>query len=218
MTIAVLANHTQKEEFISKGIPIAIGTEGLKVIWADSLRSLTMVEADAYFDLMFEYDHERTDQYNTIKNSLIFVNSVQWTTDLIGKNFIRINAWPGMLKRDIIELAAANDRRKVEIEKVFSALNWKWQLVPDVPGMISARILAMIINEAWYTYGEHISSKEEIDTAMRLGTNYPMGPFEWGDLIGLKKIHSLLKTLQKTDSRYTIAPALERTVKEFAQQ
>ena len=215
MTIAVLANHTQKGELISK-VRIAIETETVKVIWADSLRSLTMVEADAYFDLMFEYDHERTDHYNTIKNSLIFVNSVQWTTDLIGKNFIRVNAWPGMLKRDIIELAAANDRRKVEIEKVFSALNWKYQLVPDVPGMISARILAMIINEAWYTYGEHISSKEEIDTAMRLGTNYPMGPFEWGDLIGLKKIHSLLKTLQKTDSRYTIAPALERTVKEYA--
>ena len=212
MTIAVLANHTQKEELIAKGIP-----EGVKVIWADSLRSLTMVEADAYFDFLFEYDHERTDQYNTIKNSVIFVNSVQWTTDLIGKNFIRINAWPGMLKRDIVELASANDRKNKEIEKVFSALNWNYQLVPDVPGMVSARILAMIINEAWYTYGEHISSKEEIDTAMRLGTNYPMGPFEWGDLIGLKKIHSLLKTLQKTDPRYTIAPALERIVREYAQ-
>jgi 3-hydroxybutyryl-CoA dehydrogenase len=212
MTIAVLANHMQKEELIAKGIP-----ETVKVIWADSLRSLTMVEADAYFDLLFEFDHERTDQYNTIKNSLIFVNSVQWTTDLIGKNFIRINAWPGMLKRDIVELAAGSDRKNDQIGKVFSALNWKYQLVPDVPGMISARILAMIINEAWYTYGEHISSKEEIDTAMRLGTNYPMGPFEWGDLIGLKKIHSLLKALQKTDSRYTIAPALERIVKEYAQ-
>src|SRR4030095_3046691 len=120
-------------------------------------------------------------------------------------------------KRGYIEIAIGDDRKQDDVEKVFNALNWKYQLVPDIPGMISARILAMIINEAWYTYGEHISSKEEIDTAMRLGTNYPMGPFEWGDLIGLKKIHSLLKVLQKIDSRYTIAPALERTVKENAQ-
>ena len=212
MTIAVLANHGQKEELIGKGIP-----DSVKIIWADSLRSLTMVEADAYFDLQFEYDHERLDQYNIIKNKTVFISSIQWTTDIIDKKFIRINGWPGMLKREYIEIAIADDRKQDDVEKVFNALNWKYQLVPDVPGMISARILAMIINEAWYTYGEHISSKEEIDIAMRLGTNYPMGPFEWGDLIGLKKIHSLLKTLQKTDTRYTIAPALERTVKEYAQ-
>ncbi len=212
MTIAILANHGQKEELIGKGLP-----DSVKVIWVDSLRALTMVEADAYFDLQFEYDHERLDQCNIIKNKTVFLSSIPWTTDIVGKHFIRINAWPGMIKRDIIEIAVGDDRKKAEVEKIFSTLNWKIQFVSDVPGMISARILAMIINEAWYTYGEHISTKEEIDIAMRLGTNYPLGPFEWGDLIGLRKVHSLLKTLQRTDARYTIAPAMERAIKEYAQ-
>lgn len=211
MTITILANHAQKEELIGKGI-----TDSVKVIWADSLRALTMVDADAYFDLAFEYDHERLAHYNIIKNKTVFLSSIQWTTEILGKNFIRINGWPGMLKRELIEIAIGNENKKAEVEKVFTALNWEWQLVPDVPGMITPRILAMIINEAWYTYGEHISTKEEIDIAMRLGTNYPLGPFEWGDLIGLRKLHSLLKTLERTDSRYTIAPAMERAVNEYA--
>ncbi len=66
----------------------------------------------------------------------------------------------------------------------------------------------MIINEAWYTLGDDISTKEEIDTAMKLGTNYPYGPFEWGEKIGIERIIELLESLAKTDSRYTVAPAL----------
>ena len=59
--------------------------------------------------------------------------------------------------------------------------------VPDEPGFIAARIIAMIINEAYYAKGEQISSEADIDIAMKLGTNYPLGPFEWARLIGLKK-------------------------------
>ena len=56
------------------------------------------------------------------------------------------------------------------------------------PGFITARVIAMIINEAFFALQENVSSKEEIDTAMRLGTNYPYGPFEWTKLIGIDKI------------------------------
>ncbi len=50
---------------------------------------------------------------------------------------------------------------------------------------------------------------------MKLGTNYPYGPFEWAKLIGIKNIHSLLTALQKTDKRYIISKLLEA---EAAQQ
>jgi 3-hydroxybutyryl-CoA dehydrogenase len=76
--------------------------------------------------------------------------------------------------------------------------------------MIGPRILAAIINEAWYTWEEQVSSKEAIDTAMKLGTNYPMGPFEWGELIGLEKITGMLWALSKTDPRYVPAQALRQ--------
>ena len=86
-------------------------------------------------------------------------------------------------------------------------------MVPDVPGMISTRVIAMIINEAYFGLGDGISSKKDIDIAMKLGTNYPYGPFEWGEKIGLKKIYALLKKLSEKDDRYTVAPALEKEIR-----
>jgi 3-hydroxybutyryl-CoA dehydrogenase len=116
MTIAILANHAQKDELISKALPATV-----RVIWVDSLQALTMVEADAYFDLLFEFDHERIGKYNIIKTKTIFISSIQWTTEFVGKNLIRINAWPGMLKREFIEIAIGDERKKTVVERVFSA-------------------------------------------------------------------------------------------------
>ena len=74
--------------------------------------------------------------------------------------------------------------------------------------MITPRVIAMIINEAYFTLQAGVSTKEEIDTAMKLGTNYPYGPFEWADKIGLNRIKTLLQTLSKTDTRYLPAENL----------
>jgi 3-hydroxybutyryl-CoA dehydrogenase len=74
--------------------------------------------------------------------------------------------------------------------------------------MITARVLATIINEAYYTLGDRVSTREEIDIAMKLGTSYPYGPFEWSAKIGLKRIYELLTQLSDVDKRYTPAPLL----------
>ena len=66
---------------------------------------------------------------------------------------------------------------------------------PDDYGFIAARIIAMIINEAYYALQENVSTKQQIDIAMKLGTNYPYGPFEWSEKIGIEKIYLLLKKL-----------------------
>ncbi len=81
--------------------------------------------------------------------------------------------------------------------------------------MITARIIAAIINEAWYTWQAGVSTKEEIDTAMKLGTNYPYGPFEWGQRIGLSRIVSLLHTLSVTEPRYMPANSLQQAAVEL---
>jgi len=85
---------------------------------------------------------------------------------------------------------------------VFSGLGKETEWVPDIPGFITARVVASVINEAYFTLEESVSSKEEIDTAMKLGTNYPYGPFEWSKMTGLKYIHSLLERLAKEQKRY----------------
>ena len=94
--------------------------------------------------------------------------------------FVRINGWPGFLKRPVVEASSNSKTIKEKAEKIFNDLDKKTEWVPDEPGFITARIIAMIINEAWFALEEGISTKEEIDTAMKLGTNYPYGPFEWG--------------------------------------
>ena len=90
-----------------------------------------------------------------------------------------------------------------------TAINKQIITVKDEPGLIAARTIAMLINEAYFALGEDVSTKEEIDLAMKLGTNYPYGPFEWSKKIGLKRIYMLLEKLGKTDNRYAIAPAMK---------
>ena len=202
MTIAVLADNNTREEFQQK----KPGND-IEIVWADSLRSLMMIEADVYFDLQFELDTERSSRLAQLLPKPVFVNSIPYTLDRIGFEFIRINAWHGMLQRDMIEVSVKDKTDEVKVKKVFNALGWKYMLVPDISGFITPRVIAMIINEAYFTFGAGIASKEDIDTAMKLGTNYPYGPFKWCERIGPKNVAELLKELSRSDERYLISPA-----------
>ena len=72
----------------------------------------------------------------------------------------------------------------------------------------------MIVNEAYFTFEAQTSTKDEIDIAMRLGTNYPKGPFEWSREIGLKNIFDLLMHLSRSDKRYRPSGAIELELKK----
>lgn len=200
MHIVVKAGAQQKQEFLSKGIP---GEVWVSFLDADGI----IPGADAYFDLCFEAE---APAFSSITNKPIFANAVIAASKELPANYIRINAWDGFLKREIIEIVAADSQ--VSNLSLLDALGWKYQLVPDTPGMIAARVIAMIINEAYFGLGDEISTKAEIDIAMKLGTNYPYGPFEWSEKIGLEKIYALLKKLSEKDSRYEVALSLEKEV------
>ena len=201
MHIVVKASAQQKEEFLLKGVP-----DSVRVSF---VHTEIIQNADVYFDLMFEDDGIA---FAEIKDKPVFVNAVIICSDELPINYIRLNAWNGFFKRDSIEIVAADSQILNDGIAVLQTLNWKYQMVPDVPGMIAARVIAMIINEAYFGLGDEISTKAEIDIAMKLGTNYPYGPFEWSEKIGLQKIYTLLKKLSKTDSRYAVAPALEKEI------
>ena len=126
------------------------------------------------------------------------VNAVTTTIAEIGHPFIRINGWPGMLERTVHELAVPDAKVAERVEKLYEKLGCSFRIAPDIPGMVTARMLAVLINEAWYTLQEGVSGKDEIDTAMKLGTNYPLGPFEWGARLGLSRIVELLEVMSKT--------------------
>jgi 3-hydroxybutyryl-CoA dehydrogenase len=75
---------------------------------------------------------------------------------------------------------------------------------------IAARILATLVNEAASAVGEGVATPEAVDTAMRLGTNYPSGPLEWGERIGLSHVVHTLEALHaaEPDGRYRVVPLL----------
>jgi 3-hydroxybutyryl-CoA dehydrogenase len=203
MTIAVLADEGLKNELLARDV-----RDDVNFVWADSLRALTIIEADLYMDLLFELDNERTSRLKQLLSKPVLVNAVPYTTNTIGQDFIRINAWPTFLQRDILEIALPAAVSEETIAPILNEINWKYTLVPDIAGMITPRVVSMIINEAYYTLGDGVSTREEIDVAMKLGTNYPMGPFEWAGKIGLHRVYELLKEMGRTDERYAIAPAL----------
>jgi len=203
MTVAILADALLKQELLAKKLP-----EEITVVWVDSVRALTIAEADVYIDLLFEPDAERTQHLKRLLPKPVLVNAVSYTTKKIGANFIRINAWPGLLQRPVTELAIPAAMSEAYIKVIFDQLQWKYVLAPDIPGMITARVLATIINEAYYTLGAQVSTREEIDIAMKLGTSYPYGPFEWSAKIGLQRIYELLTELSHVDKRYMPAALL----------
>ncbi len=69
--------------------------------------------------------------------------------------------------------------------------------VADYPGLLIWRTVAMIINEALDALQKGVASEEDIDTAMRLGVNYPRGPLAWGEQLGWQRLLCLLENLQR---------------------
>ncbi|WP_221568211.1 3-hydroxyacyl-CoA dehydrogenase [Alkalihalobacillus sp. TS-13] len=86
--------------------------------------------------------------------------------------------------------------------------------VNEFPGFVTSRISALVGNEAFYMLQEGVGSPEEIDKAIKLGLNYPMGPFELGDLVGLDTRLNNLKYLHETlGEKYRPCPLLVKYVK-----
>jgi len=166
-------------------------------------------DADAFFDLTFNAGLP----WFASPGKPVFINSVTQTLKELNApaNVLRINAWPGFLQRHSWEIAGPVDKNVIAI---CERLDKKIITVPDEPGLIAARIIAMIINEAYFATGDEVSSKKEIDTAMKLGTNYPFGPFEWVSLIGPGNVLALLEKLSITDKRYQPAALLIKEVNE----
>ena len=162
--------------------------------------------ADLYIDFTYE---EEEYFFSSITQQPVLVNAVIETTNSLPKNAVRFNGWYGFMLHNKIEVASNKPLLVEEIATILKKMDFKLLQAPDEPGMLTARVVAMIINEAYFAFGDGISSKTAIDTAMKLGTNYPFGPFEWSELIGLKNVYNLLCKLAETSHRYTVAPAME---------
>lgn len=84
--------------------------------------------------------------------------------------------------------------------------------VGDGAGLVGARILSLLVNEATSALTEGVASAEDIDTAVRLGANYPHGPLEWADLLGVDLVYTILDGMARefNEDRYRPAPLLRK--------
>ena len=198
MQLVVLANDSQVEELLNNRSNNQIKLAVIKTVEDAAMHK----DADGLIDLLFDGSGERIQLLNEFSNGPVIINSVVDTLEKMDASFTRINAWPGFLKRSIVEASTKDKNVKRSAQNIFSCLGKEVEWLPDTPGFVTPRVVAMIINEAWFALDENISTREEIDAAMRLGTNYPHGPFEWCEKIGAKNVHDLLMELAKRDRRY----------------
>lgn len=115
--------------------------------------------------------------------------------------FGRFCGWPTLLQRKTWEVATAKDETDW-LPALAAALEITTTRVADVPGLVAPRLLATIINEACYALEAGICTTSDLDIAMQLGTNYPIGPWAWLQKIGPAKVHQLLSVLAVSESRY----------------
>jgi 3-hydroxybutyryl-CoA dehydrogenase len=122
------------------------------------------------------------------------------------------NGLPTFLNRNIFEASLLNEADEGKMRKICDQLNTNVSIVDDRVGFVTPRVVSMIINEAYYALQEGTASREDIDKAMKLGTNYPAGPFEWCQKIGVTHVYELLDALYEDtkDERYKICPLLKR--------
>lgn len=117
---------------------------------------------------------------------------------------------PTFINRELLEVCINNESDEVALNEVCRKLNTKYSLVEDQVGFIAPRIICMIINEAYFTVEEGTATQEDINLAMKLGTSYPFGPFEWAEKIGLQNIVNVLDVAHRVsgDVRYEVCPLL----------
>ncbi|MGW2943418.1 3-hydroxyacyl-CoA dehydrogenase [Streptomyces sp. NPDC001226] len=110
-----------------------------------------------------------------------------------------------------IALSASQDTSHgtlAEAIGLFQALGKDVSVIGDVPGMIVARTVARIVDLAHDAVAKGVATEEDIDTAMRLGVNYPLGPFEWSRRLGRSWAYDLLDDLHMRDPSGRYAPSL----------
>ncbi|MDB5207738.1 MAG: hypothetical protein JWR72_2813 [Flavisolibacter sp.] len=198
MQIIILADAVQREEL---SIDILSDAE---VLWVHNEKEfLSYKNADAFIDLEFINTPERVSFLAQLLPKLVIINSVTDTLQETDLSFVRINGWSTFLASSLLEGSCTDEDVKHKTEEAFSTLNKRIEWLADEPGFITARVVSMIVNEAFIALGEGVSTVEEINTAMKLGTAYPYGPFEWAEKIGVQNIVTLLTRLGKTQRRYT---------------
>ncbi|MBX2961511.1 MAG: 3-hydroxyacyl-CoA dehydrogenase [Cyclobacteriaceae bacterium] len=176
--------------------------------------------SDLVFDFILDEEPFQAEIYADKEGANVFVNTAKvslaelysLSDHKIKANLFGFNGLPTFVNRSVLEVSVLRPA-DVELLKILcDRLVTDFLLVEDRVGLVTPRIICMIINEAYYTVQDGTASRDDIDQAMKLGTNYPFGPFEWNNRIGIKHVYELLEAVYEDthDERYKVCPLLKR--------
>jgi 3-hydroxybutyryl-CoA dehydrogenase len=128
---------------------------------------------------------------------------------------IGIGALPSLLGGTLIEFAASEEAdaaARRAAEDFASSLGKGFAFVQDSVGLVMPRMLCALANEACFAMMEGVADRNDIDTAMKLGTNYPHGPLEWAERIGWDHVLAVMSALHGSwgEDRYRPSPLMQR--------
>jgi len=175
-------------------------------------------EFDLIADLNLDEFPERIHSYKNLSGKLILGCAVKKSLAEISSGATSIscllagvNCLPCFIRREMMEVSFPDEKTKGKFADISRHLRWNWREVKDSVGMVTPRIICMLVNEACCTLEAGTASKYDIDKGMKLGTAYPFGPLEWADRIGIKNIYETLIAVQNTDkdARYKISSLLK---------
>ncbi|SMG43364.1 3-hydroxybutyryl-CoA dehydrogenase [Marivirga sericea] len=216
MNILVVGDPKNQEEITAK-----FG-ENHQIISFNDLTEITkeaFFEADVVFDFFIAEEPEALEFYEQRPDLTIFTNmalssfgNLRIFQNPTQNTVFGFNGLLTFINRGVLECTVQNEKEKEKLNLLCGKLATEFELVEDRVGMVTPRIICMIINEAYYTIQEGTAEKEDIDLGMKLGTNYPFGPFEWCDKIGLDKVYELLEAVydDTKEERYKICPSLKK--------
>lgn len=153
-----------------------------------------------YYDVIvdLEADERPSPAFSVASRALWILSSVkkplrhQLPTAAWYERCVGVNLLPLFCERPLVEVAALSETAWLR----FHAWEPQSVRVPDEPGMVSARILALILNEALLLQSEAVLPLETIDTAVKLGLNYPRTVSEWGRAVGWRHILDIVEALR----------------------
>jgi 3-hydroxybutyryl-CoA dehydrogenase len=150
---------------------------------------------------------------NTSSLSITEIASVTYRANkCLGMHFF--NPVHKMKLLEVVRALETDDDTLATAAEVGQRMGKEVVVIKEAPGFITSRINAMIGNEAFYLLQEGIASARDIDKALKLGLNHPMGPFELVDLVGLDTRLNILEYLHKSlGEKYRPAPLLVQYVK-----
>ncbi len=187
--------------------------------------SMAKIEkCDVIFDFVIDEHQHLIDLYRERSSAVIFLNTTMTSLKKLTSDNAAIQlvlfgfcGLPTFLNRELLEVSLLQEEHLGLLKKTCEALNTSFQVVADRVGLVTPRVICMIINEAYSTVEDGTATREDIDLAMKLGTNYPYGPFEWCERIGASNVIRVLDAVyhETKEERYRVCDLLKTKTVPF---